>query len=145
MERTLVLVKPDGVSRGLVGEIIRRFENRTLEIKALKIVNPSKDLVERHYDVHREKSFFKEVVKYVSSGAVVVMVLEGDNAIAIVRRMIGALDPLEAPPGTIRGDYTLSTRYNLVHGSDSLESAEKEIAIWFSPQEILPPRPENLL
>ena len=137
MERTLILVKPDGVSRGLVGEVIRRFENRMLGIKALKIVNPSKDLVERHYDVHRGKPFFEGVVDYVSSGTVVAMVLEGENAIAIVRQMMGALEPLRAQPGTIRGDYTLSVQQNLVHGSDSSESAEQEIAIWFDPQEIL--------
>ncbi len=137
MEQTLVLIKPDAVSRGLVGEIISRFENRTIEIKALKILRPSRELVERHYEVHRGKPFFESVVEFMSSGTVVAMVLAGDNAIALVRQMMGALDPLKAQPGTIRGDYTLSTRENLVHGSDSPESAENEIAIWFNPEEIL--------
>lgn len=138
MERTLVLIKPDGVRRGLIGEIIRRFENRTLAVKALKIVQPSKELAERHYGIHRGKPFFDGVVEFMTSGPVVAMVLEGEDAIAIVRQMMGALKPLEAQPGTIRGDYTLSVQENLVHGSDSPESAEKEIATWFSPDEILP-------
>ncbi|MCL6629039.1 MAG: nucleoside-diphosphate kinase [Armatimonadetes bacterium] len=137
MERTLVLVKPDGVRRGLVGEIIRRFESRTLNIKALKIVKPSRELVERHYEIHRGKPFFEPTVEFMTSGPVVALILEGDNAVSIVRKMMGALDPLKAEPGTIRGDYTLSTRENLVHGSDSVERAEYEIAIWFDPDEIL--------
>jgi len=137
MERTLVLIKPDAVSRGLVGAIIRRFESRTLKIKALKVIKPSKELVERHYEVHRGRPFFEDAVGFMSSGPVVAMVLEGENAIAIVRQMIGALDPLEAQPGTIRADYTFSTKENLVHGSDSIESAVKEIELWFAPEEIL--------
>jgi nucleoside-diphosphate kinase len=137
MEQTLVLVKPDGVRRGLVGEIIRRFENRTLRIDALKIVRPSRETVERHYEVHRGKPFFDGVVDFMSAGPVVAMVLSGENAVAIVRGMMGALKPLEAQPGTIRGDYTLSIQENLVHGSDSLESAEREISVWFSKEEIL--------
>jgi len=137
MEQTLVLIKPDGVRRQLAGEIIRRFENRTLTIKGLKILKPSKELVERHYEVHRGKPFFDGVVEYVSSGPVIAIILEGDNAIEIVRRMMGALQPLESQPGTIRGDYTLSVRENLVHGSDSVESAVREIAVWFTSEEIL--------
>ena len=137
MERTLVLAKPDAVGRGLVGEIIRRFENRTLRIKALKIVQPSNELAERHYEVHRGKPFFEAVVTFMASGPVVAMVLEGENAVAVARKMIGALNPLETEPGTIRGDYTLSTKENLVHAADSADSAEKEIAIWFQPEEIL--------
>jgi len=141
MEQTLVLIKPDGVERGLIGEITRRFENRTLKIKALKLVEPSRELVERHYEVHRGKPFFDGVVEFMTSGAVVAMVLEGDNAIEVVREMLGALDPLEAKPGTIRGDYTLSVLENLVHGSDSPESAKREIAVWFEPDEILDTSP----
>ncbi|HUV05081.1 MAG TPA: nucleoside-diphosphate kinase [Armatimonadota bacterium] len=137
MERTLVLIKPDAVGRGLVGEITRRFENRTLAIKALKIIKPSRELVERHYEVHRGRPFFEATVDFMSSGPLVAMVLEGEDAIAIVRQMVGALDPLEAEPGTIRADYTLSTKENLVHGSDSVGSAVKEIGLWFSPEEIL--------
>jgi nucleoside-diphosphate kinase len=137
MEKTLVLVKPDGVQRGLVGEIIRRFEARTLKIKALKIVQPSKALMEQHYDVHRGKPFFDAVVAFMISGPIVAMVLEGENAVAIVRQMMGALDPLAGQPGTIRGDFAITKQENLVHGSDSLESAEKEINVWFTPEEIL--------
>lgn len=137
MERTLVLIKPDAVRRGLIGDIIRRFENRTLAVKAMKLVRPSKELVERHYDVHRGKPFFEDVVDFIASGPVVAMVLEGDNAVEVVRQMIGALEPTQAEPDTIRGDYTLSVRENLVHGSDSTESAEREIGIWFTPDEIL--------
>jgi nucleoside-diphosphate kinase len=125
------------VSRGLIGEIIRRFESRTLEIKALKILKPSRELMERHYEAHRGKPFFEPTVEFMMSGPLVAAVLAGDNAIVAVRHMMGALDPLEAHPGTIRGDLTLSTRENLVHGSDSAETAEKEIAIWFSPDEVL--------
>ena len=137
MEQTLVLIKPDAVNRGLVGEIIRRFENRTLEIKALKILKPSRELIERHYDVHRGKPFFNDTVEFMTSGLVVAMVLAGESAIETVRDMIGALEPVEARPGTIRGDFTLSIRRNLVHGSDSPESAEREIPIWFGKEEIL--------
>lgn len=137
MERTLVLIKPDGVSRGLVGEILRRFEHRTLKIKALKILRPSRELAERHYEAHRGKSFFEATVEFMTSGPVVAAVLEGEAAITVVRQMMGPLDPTAAQPGSIRGDYTLSTRENLVHGSDSPESAEREIAIWFDPDDIL--------
>lgn len=138
MEQTLVLIKPDAVRRGLIGEIIRRFESRTLKIKALKIIKPSRELMERHYEVHRGKPFFEPTVEFMSSGPVVAMILEGDDAIAIVRRMMGALKPLDAQPGTIRGDFTLSTQENLVHGSDSVDTAKTEIAVWFAPDEMLP-------
>lgn len=138
MEQSLVLIKPDAVNRGLVGEIIRRFENRTLKLKAIKIVRPSRDIIERHYADHKGKPFYDSVVNFMSSGTVVAMVLEGDNAIPVIRQMMGALNPLSAASGTIRGDYTLSNQENLVHGSDSPESAEKEIGIWFSSEEILP-------
>ena len=137
MEQTLVLIKPDAVGRGLVGEIIRRFENRTLKVRALKIVKPSRELMERHYEVHRGKPFFEDVVSFMISGPVVAMILESENAIEAVRQIMGELDPQAAQPGTIRGDYTLSVRKNLVHGSDSLESAEREIKVWFKPEEIL--------
>lgn len=138
MEKTLVLIKPDGVQRRLTGEILRRFEARTLQIKALKILKPSRQLIEHHYDVHKDKPFFSEVVTFMSSGPVVAVVLSGDNAIAIVRKMMGALQPAEAQPGTIRGDYTMRIQENLVHGSDSVESAAREIPVWFTPEEILP-------
>lgn len=138
MERTLVLIKPDGVRRGLTGEILRRFENRMLRMKAMKMLIPSKELVERHYEIHRGKYFFDGVVSYVASGAVVAMVLEGEDAVMIVRLMMGEKEPLSALPGTIRGDYAITVRENLVHGSDSIENAEREIAIWFNTNEILP-------
>ncbi|MHB1457029.1 MAG: nucleoside-diphosphate kinase [Armatimonadota bacterium] len=138
MERTLVLIKPDGVRRGLTGEILRRFENRMLKMKALKMLVPPKELVERHYEIHRGKYFFDGVVAYISSDAVVAMVLEGENAIPVVRQMMGEKEPLSAYPGTIRGDFALTIRENLVHGSDSPESAEREIAIWFNHGEVLP-------
>ncbi|MHB0913522.1 MAG: nucleoside-diphosphate kinase [Armatimonadota bacterium] len=137
MEQTLVLVKPDAVERGLVGEIIRRFENRTLKIRAMKMLVPSRELVERHYEVHRGKDFFERVVSFMSSGPVVAMVLSGEEAIQAVRQMMGPLEPEERLPGTIRGDYSLTESRNLVHGSDSAESAEREIAVWFDPSEIL--------
>lgn len=137
MDRTLVLVKPDGVSRGLVGEVIRRFEARMLKIRAMKLVRPPRDLWERHYEVHREKPFFPEVVDFMMSGPVVAIVLEGENAVPLVRQMMGALEPLSAQVGTIRGDLTISKRANLIHGSDSEESAEREIALWFTPGEIV--------
>ena len=137
MERTLVLVKPDAVRRGLIGEVIGRFESRTLQIKALKMLRPTVELVERHYEAHRGKDFFDGVVRFMSSGPVVALVVAGDNAVALVRQMMGGLDPMDAAPGTIRGDLTLSTRENLVHGSDCAENAESEIAIWFEPEEIL--------
>lgn len=137
MEQTLVLVKPDGVRRGLVGEIIRRFESRTLNIKALKLVLPNRELMARHYEVHKDKPFFEDIIDVMTSGPVVAMVLEGENAVPIVRAMMGALDPLNAQPGTIRGDLTLSNRWNIIHGSDSVENAQIEIAVWFKPEEIL--------
>jgi nucleoside-diphosphate kinase len=138
MEQTLVLVKPDAIRRGLIGEVIRRFEHRTLKIRALKILHPSRELVERHYAVHRGKPFFDRTVRFMTSGPVVAMILEGEDAIAIVRQMMGALEAREAHPGTIRGDFTLTPKENLVHGSDSIESATREIAVWFAPDEILP-------
>lgn len=122
----------------LVGEIISRFEQRTLAIKAIKIVNPTQETAERHYEVHRGKPFFERVVNFITSGPVVAVVLEGENAIQNVRKMMGALQPTDAQPGTIRGDYTLSVQENLVHGSDSQESADREIPVWFQPDEILP-------
>lgn len=131
MERTLVLIKPDGVRRGLTGEILRRFENRMLNLMALKMLKPSKELVERHYEMHRGKYFFDEVVASIASGTVVAMVLEGENAVTAVRQMMGDKEPICAAPGTIRGDYALSVRENIIHGSDSLDNAEREISIWF--------------
>ncbi|HZT43565.1 MAG TPA: nucleoside-diphosphate kinase [Chthonomonadaceae bacterium] len=137
MERTFVMVKPDGVQRRLVGEIIRRFETRGLRLVGLKLLQPGQQLAEQHYAVHREKPFFGELVDFITSGPVVAMVWEGNEAIRLCRNMIGALKPAEAQPGTIRGDFTTEVQTNLVHGSDALETAQSEIALWFQPGELL--------
>src|SRR5947209_15668148 len=137
MERTFVMVKPDGVERRLVGEIIRRFESRGLRLIGLKLLRPDRALAEKHYAVHREKPFFGELVGFVTSGPVVAMVWEGSQAITLVRRMMGALKPEEALPGTIRCDFTTEVQTNLVHGSDAPETAQAEISLWFRPDELL--------
>jgi nucleoside-diphosphate kinase len=136
MERTFVMVKPDGVERRLVGEIIRRFESRGLKLIGLKLLRPDRALAEQHYAVHREKPFFGELVNFVTSGPVVAMAWEGNQSITLVRKMMGALKPEEALPGTIRGDYTTDVQTNLVHGSDAPETAQAELALWFKPEEL---------
>jgi len=130
-ERTLVLVKPDGVRRGLVGEVISRFERLGLKIVAMRLLLVDEDLASRHYSEHVEKSFYPELVSFITSGEVVAMVLEGESAIATVRRVMGPTDPADAPPGTIRGDFALEITENIVHGSDGPESAAKEIGLFF--------------
>ena len=137
LERTLLLVKPDGVQRQLVGRVLARFEERGLKIVGLKLVQVDRALAEKHYAVHREKPFFAGLVDFITSGPLVAAVLEGPNAIAIVRAMNGATRPHEAAPGSIRGDFAVETAQNLVHASDSSETAEAEIALWFSPGELL--------
>jgi len=136
-ERTFIMVKPDGVQRRLVGEIIRRFETRGLRLIGLKLLIPGQELAEAHYAVHRERPFFGELVAFVTSGPVVAMVWEGTDAIKLCRNMIGATKPLEALSGTIRGDFTTELQTNLVHGSDAPESAQVEIGLWFQPGELL--------
>ena len=136
-ERTFALVKPDGVQRGLVGEIVRRFEKRGLQLVALKMVRISRQLAEEYYAEHRGKPFFPGLVEYVTSGPSVAMLWEGENAITIVRKTMGATDPVKAEPGTIRADFGLSIGRNVVHGSDSAESATREAALFFEPEEIL--------
>ena len=136
-ERTLVLVKPDGVQRLLAGRILARYEERGLRIVGLKLMQTSRELAERHYAVHREKPFFAGLVEFITSGPLVAAVLEGPNAIAIVRAMNGATRPHEAAPGTIRGDFAVETAQNLVHASDSAETAASEVALWFAPGELL--------
>ncbi len=131
MERTFVMIKPDGVRRGLAGEIISRIEKRGFNITAMKMLKPSRELVEQHYAAHRGKDFFEPTMEFVTSGPVVAMVVEGFNAIALIRTMMGATNPLDAAPGTIRADLTLSMRENLIHGSDSVEAAVTEIGLWF--------------
>jgi nucleoside-diphosphate kinase len=130
-EQTLVLLKPDAVQRKLAGEILRRFEARGLEIRAARLLTVDGDLADKHYAEHREKPFFGELVAFITSAPTLALVLEGEGAIPVVRTTMGATDPANAAPGTIRGDLALSMPDNLVHGSDSPESAEREIALWF--------------
>jgi nucleoside-diphosphate kinase len=130
-ERTLVLIKPDAVQRALAGEILARFERRGLRLVDAKLVQVDRDLAERHYAEHAEKPFFGELVEFITSAPTLALVLEGEGAIAVVRTTMGATDPANAGPGTIRGDLALSMPDNLVHGSDSPESAEREIGLWF--------------
>ncbi len=131
MERTYIMVKPDGVQRKLTGEIIRRFENRGLTLVALKMLTPSRETAEKHYAIHAERPFYGELVDFVTSGPVVAMVWEGKDIVKITRAMIGATKPTEALPGTIRGDFTADMMSNLIHGSDAPEAAAEEIALWF--------------
>jgi nucleoside-diphosphate kinase len=137
VERTLVLVKPDAIARGLAGEILGRIERRGLRFRAGKLLRVSRDLGERHYDEHRAKPFFGELVEFIGSGPTLALVVEGERAIAALRTTIGATNPADATPGSIRGDLALAMPDNLVHGSDSPESAEREIALWFSDDELL--------
>ena len=136
MEKTLVLVKPDGVRRQLGGEIISRFEKRGLRIAALKLCRITREMGEKHYSEHVGKPFFQGLVDFISSGPVIAMVIEGENAIRAVRTMMGATNPLDSVPGTIRGDFALVMSENVIHGSDGPESAEREINTFFAPTEI---------
>jgi nucleoside-diphosphate kinase len=136
-ERTLVLIKPDGVQRLLAGRILARYEERGLRLVALKLMVVSRGLAERHYAVHHDKPFFAGLVDFITSGPLVAAVLEGPGAIGVVRAMNGATRPHEAAPGTIRGDLALETAQNLVHASDSAETAAGEIDLWFTPGELL--------
>jgi nucleoside-diphosphate kinase len=137
IERTLVLVKPDGVQRQLVGRILARYEERGLKIVGLKLVKVDRDLAERHYAVHRGKPFFEGLVEFITSAPLVALALEGPDAIAFVRSMNGATRPTEAVPGSIRGDFAVEMGQNLVHASDSAETAVTELSIWFRPDELL--------
>ena len=136
-ERTLVLVKPDGVQRLLVGRILARFEERGLKLVGLKLVRVDRVFAERHYAVHRGKPFFEGLLDFITSGPLVALALDGPNAIGIVRSMVGATRPHEAAPGSIRGDLAVETAQNLVHASDSPETAAAELALWFTPDELL--------
>jgi nucleoside-diphosphate kinase len=131
VERTLVLVKPDAMRRALAGEIVARLERRGLALREAKLLTVDRSLAEEHYAEHAEKSFFGELVEFITSGPTLALVLEGEGAITVVRTTMGATNPAEAAPGTIRGDFALSMPDNLVHGSDSAESAEREILLWF--------------
>jgi len=132
-----VMVKPDGFRRGLVGEILARFERKGFRIVGLKALRISQELAERHYAEHRDKPFFPSLVGFITSGPVVAMVLEGPNAVAEVRKMMGATHPKDALPGTIRGDYATTIDENVIHGSATLEDAQREIALFFRPEELL--------
>ncbi|HEX7591051.1 MAG TPA: nucleoside-diphosphate kinase [Candidatus Limnocylindrales bacterium] len=136
-ERTLVLVKPDGVQRQLAGKIIARFEERGLKIVGLRLVQVDRDLAERHYAVHKGKPFFEGLVAFITSSPLVAIALEGPNAIGMVRTMVGATKPTEAAPGTIRGDLAVEMGQNLIHASDGPETAVAELAIWFRPEDLL--------
>jgi nucleoside-diphosphate kinase len=131
MEQSLILLKPDTVQRLLVGQVINRFERRGLKIVAMKLIQVSQELAEEHYAVHKERPFFNDLISYITSGPVVAMILEGPNAIQVVRTTIGGTRPAEAAPGTIRGDFGLEVGRNLVHASDGPDTATAEIALWF--------------
>lgn len=137
LERTFLAIKPDGVQRGLVGEIIRRFEAKGFTLVGLKLMQVSRELAEQHYDVHKERPFFSGLVDFITSGAVVAMVWEGDGVVASARKIIGATNPLTSEPGTIRGDYGVSIGRNLIHGSDAPETAQREISLWFKEEELV--------
>jgi len=141
MERTLVLIKPDAVHRRLVGRIVARFEARGLKLVALKLMKISDELARRHYAPHEGKPFYEPLIRFMTGGPTVALILEGKRAVEVVRRMMGPTFGPDAPPGTIRGDFAVSNRFNLVHGSDSPQSAEKEIALFFTPDELVEWRP----
>jgi nucleoside-diphosphate kinase len=135
-ERTFVMIKPDAVQRGLIGDIITRFERKGIKLVGLKLVDVDRTLAEKHYGIHKGKPFFEPTVSYITSSPVVAMVLEGEQVIETVRRMMGKTNPLEASQGTIRGDFGQFIGRNIIHGSDGLETAEFEINLWFSPKEL---------
>ena len=137
MALTFVMVKPDGVRRGLVGEVVRRFEQKGLRLKAMKLIQVSPELAAQHYAEHREKPFYGELISFITSGPAVPMVFEGREAVAVARTLMGATDPAKAAPGTIRGDYAIEITENIVHGSDSAESADREINLYFRPEELV--------
>jgi nucleoside-diphosphate kinase len=137
MEKTLVLVKPDGVQRGLIGEVILRLERRGLKLVAARFLAVSNELAEKHYAVHKGKNFYESLMRYITSAPVMAMVWEGPNAVVAVRQTMGATRPTEASPGSIRHDFALDVGRNLTHASDTPENAEKEIALWFTPEEVV--------
>jgi len=135
LERTFLMIKPDGVQRQLVGEVIRRFETKGFTLVGLKMMKVSRELAEKHYDVHKERPFFTGLVEFIISAPVVAMVWQGEGVVAAARKIIGATDPLNAEPGTIRGDLGVSIGRNLIHGSDAIETAQREISLWFNESE----------
>jgi len=137
MEQTLIIVKPEGVQRGIIGNVLARFEQRGLKFAALKLIHITPELAEEHYGVHKGKGFYPGLVKHITSGPVVVGVVEGPKAISVVRTTMGATNAAEAIPGTIRGDYAIEIGFNIIHGSDSPENATKEINLFFKPEELV--------
>lgn len=136
MERTFIALKPDVVRRGLIGEIIRKLENKGYKIVAMKMIHVDKDLASKHYEEHIGKSFYPDLIKFITNSPIIAMVLQGENVIESVRKFFGKTNPLDAEDGSIRSDYAQITRYNSVHASDSVESAEREINLYFKPEEI---------
>lgn len=145
MERTFLAIKPDGVQRKLIGEIIRRFETKGFTLVGLKLMSVSRELAEAHYGVHKERPFFPSLVEFITSGPVVAMVWEGDGVISSARKLIGATNPLNAEPGTIRGDLGVNIGRNIIHGSDASETAQSEIELWFSDAELISWQPANMI
>lgn len=137
MEKTFLMLKPDAIQRGLIGEIIGRFEKKGFKLVALKLIQVDRNLAEEHYKEHKGKGFFEPTVQYIMSSPVVAMVWEGKNVVALAREMMGATNPANAGPGSIRGSYAMDISRNVIHGSDSVESAEREISLYFRPEEIL--------
>lgn len=137
METTLVLIKPDGFQKKICGEIIDRIERKGLSIRGMKLLKLSREQAEKHYEEHKTKPFFAELVSFITSGPLVALAVSGDNAIKVLRTMMGSTNPVDAAPGTIRGDFALSISHNVIHGSDSPFSAERELAIYFSPDELI--------
>lgn len=137
MERTFIAIKPDGVQRALVGQIISRFEAKGFTLVGLKLMQVSKELAEEHYGEHKEKPFFPGLVEFITSGPLVAMVWEGSGVVAAARKMIGATKPLESDPGTIRGDFGVDMGRNIIHGSDAVDTAEREIKLWFKDEELV--------
>ena len=137
MERTLVLVKPDGVQRGLIGEVINRLERRGLQLMAAKFLQVSRELAETHYGIHKGKPFYDSLIEYITSAPVMAMVWEGPNAVAAIRQTMGATRPTDAAPGSVRHDFALEIGRNLTHASDTIENSEKEVALWFKPGELV--------
>jgi len=137
MQRTLILLKPDCVQRRLIGEIVQRFERKGLRLVAMKLLQASRELAEKHYAVHKGKPFYNSLLEFILAGPTVAMVWEGREAVAVARTLMGPTDGTKAPPATIRGDFAISVQNNLVHGSDSPENAAAEIALWFRPEELI--------
>eukprot|EP00274_Cyanoptyche_gloeocystis_P003394 CAMPEP_0196664574 /NCGR_PEP_ID=MMETSP1086-20130531/57608_1 /TAXON_ID=77921 /ORGANISM="Cyanoptyche gloeocystis , Strain SAG4.97" /LENGTH=190 /DNA_ID=CAMNT_0042000947 /DNA_START=168 /DNA_END=740 /DNA_ORIENTATION=- len=137
MERSYIMIKPDGVHRGLIADIIKRFEQKGYTLVGIKIIHPSRDIAEEHYAEHKGKGFFPGLVNFLTSGPVIAMVWEGKGVIDTGRKLIGATNPLASAPGTIRGDFAIAVGRNIIHGSDSVESATREISLWFKPEELV--------